>query len=478
MKTALALALILPLAAGASVPSKSAASKAPKAAAKKPPASKASGEKGTKAPPRRELDPAVFAVVEHTLANGLKVRLVESRSVPTVSYYTFFRAGSRNERPGITGIAHLFEHMMFNGAAKYGPKEFDRVLESAGGTSNAYTSNDMTAYYEDFASNALETVIDLESDRMRSLAITPETLASEREVVKEERRFRVDNDVPGMLDEALSAAIWKAHPYHWPVIGWMGDLDAITREDALAFFRTYYAPNNATIVAVGDLDPKATIDMIERKYGDIPAGPPVPAVVNSEPAPNGERRVFVEYPTQAPTVMIGFKVTEAKDPDTFVLDVVQMVLASGESSRLVKRLVYEEELATHVSVDFGWRIDPSSFVIFAELPPGGDPRKVEAVVYEELGRIAKEGIPDRELRKAKNGLRAHFLEEIATHNGRAHAIGHYELLLGDWRETTRTLERYEQVKSADAKRVAAAYFTPKNRSVATLIPTAAAPKKK
>jgi len=467
---ALVLAVLVPVGAfaqGASVPPKSSA------------ASKTAAPKGRapKAPPRRDLDPSVFAVVEHELANGLKVRLVESRSVPTVSYYTFFRAGSRNERPGITGIAHLFEHMMFNGAAKYGPKEFDRVLESAGGTSNAYTSNDVTAYYEDFASNALETVIDLESDRMRALAITPQTLASEREVVKEERRFRVDNDVPGMLDEALSAAIWKAHPYRWPVIGWMGDLDAIRREDALAFFRTYYAPNNATIVAVGDLDPKATLEMIERHYGDIPAGPPVPEVVNSEPEPNGERRVFVEYPSQAPSVMVGFKVTAARDPDTFVLDVVQGVLAVGESSRLVKRLVYEEELATHVSVDFGWRIDPSSFVIFAELPPGGDPLRVEAVIYEELGRIAKEGIPDRELRKAKNGLRAHFLEEISTHNGRAHAIGHYELLLGDWRETTRTLERWERVTSADAKRVAAAYFVPRNRSVATLIPTAASPEK-
>ncbi|HEY0840559.1 MAG TPA: pitrilysin family protein [Vulgatibacter sp.] len=409
-------------------------------------------------------------MVEHTLANGLKVRLVASRSVPTVSYYTFFRAGSRNERPGITGIAHLFEHMMFNGAAKYGPKEFDRVLESAGGTSNAYTSNDMTAYYEDFASDALPTVIDLESDRMRSLAITPQTLESEREVVKEERRFRVDNDVPGMLDEALSAAIWKAHPYHWPVIGWMGDLDAISREDALAFFRTYYAPNNATIVAVGDLDPAATIEMIEKAYGDIPSGPPAPPVVDSEPPPNGERRVFVEYPSQAPSVMIGYKASAARDDDTFALDVVQAVLASGESSRLVKRLVYEEELATHVSIDFGWRIDPGAFVIFAELPPGGDPRKVEAVVYEELARIAKEGVAEKELRKAKNGLRAHFLEEIATHNGRAHAIGYYELLLGDWRETTRTLERYEQVKSADVKRVAARYFEAKNRSVATLIP--------
>ncbi len=418
----------------------------------------------------RPLDPKVFEVVEHTLANGLKVRLVASHGLPTVSYYTFYRAGSRDERPGITGIAHLFEHMMFNGAKKYGPKQFDRVLESAGGSSNAYTSNDMTAYYEDFASDSLETVIDLESDRMRSLAITPETLESEREVVKEERRFRVDNDVVGMLDEALSAAIWKAHPYHWPVIGWMGDIEAITREDALSFFRTYYAPNNATIVAVGDLDPARTIALIERHYGDIPAGPPVPGVVDSEPSPNGERRVEVVYPSQAPALMIGYRVSAARDEDTFVLDLIQTALAMGESSRLTRRLVYEEELATHVTVDFGWRIDPSAFVIFAELPPGGDPRKVEAVVYQELEKIAAEGISDLELQRGKNILRSHFLDEIATHNGRAHAIGYYELLLGDWRETTRTLERYGKVKNADIKRVAASYFTSLNRSVATLDP--------
>ncbi|WP_420806378.1 M16 family metallopeptidase [Vulgatibacter incomptus] len=423
-----------------------------------------------KAPPPRPLDPKVFDVVEHTLSNGLKVRLVESRGVPTVSYYTFFRAGSRNERPGITGIAHLFEHMMFNGAKKYGPKEFDRVLESAGGTSNAYTSNDLTVYHEDFASDALETVIDLESDRMRSLAISPENLESERGVVMEERRFRVDNDVPGMLDEALSASIWKAHPYHWPVIGWMRDIEAITRDDALAFFRTFYAPNNATIVAVGDLDPKKTIALIKKAYGDIPAGPAVPEVVDSEPEPTGERRVQVHYPSQAPSLMVGYRVSAAKHDDTFVLDLIQTALGAGEASRLTKRLVYDQELATNVSVDFGWRIDPSAFVIFAELPPGGDPRKVEAAIYEELEKVAKDGISELELRRGKNILRSHFVQEISTHGGRAHAIGHYELLLGDWRAALETLERYGSVKNADVKRVAAKYFSARNRSVAILVP--------
>lgn len=427
-----------------------------------------------KTPPPRPLDPALLQVQEHELANGLKVRLLVDHAVPTVSYYTFFRVGSRNERPGITGIAHLFEHMMFNGAQRYGPKEFDRVLESRGGASNAYTSSDITAYYEDFASDALETVIDLESDRMRSLAITPETLESERQVVKEERRLRVDNDVSGMLDEALSAIIWKAHPYHWPVIGWMKDLDAITRQDAIQFFRTYYAPNNATVVAVGDLDPASTLALIQRYYGDIPAGPPVPEVVDSEPEPTGERRVEVRYPSQAPVLMLGWGAPRARDPDTLVLDVIQTILATGESSRLMTRLVHGDQIATDVGVDFGWRIDPGAFMVHVELKPGVRPARAEAAIEEELARIREKGVSDLELQKAKNTLRAHFLSEIATHNGRAHVLGSYELLLGDWREAMRTLDRYAAVTQADVKRVARRVFRDVNRSVATLVPTAPA----
>src|SRR5512142_3197642 len=214
------------------------------------------------------------------LPNGLRVRILPERSTPTVSYYTFFQVGSRNERLGITGISHLFEHMMFNGAARYGPKEFDRVLEARGGHSNAYTSNDVTAYYEDFAADALETVVDLESDRMRSLRLTAEPLEQEREVVKEERRLRTENSIFGLMEEQLEALVFLAHPYRWPVIGWMEDIQRITREDCQAFFRTYYAPSNAAVYAVGDLDADAAIALIERYYRDIPSGPrpaPVPA---------------------------------------------------------------------------------------------------------------------------------------------------------------------------------------------------------
>jgi predicted Zn-dependent peptidase len=210
-----------------------------------PSTQKTKSKPAAKKTPQYTLPPALEAlaasVIEAKLPNGLQVRLLPSDAVPTCSFYTFFRVGARNERPGITGISHLFEHMMFNGAKKYGPGQFDRVLESNGGTSNAYTSNDLTVYYEDFMSEALEKVIDLESDRMRSLQVTPKMLESERKVVMEERRLRVDNEIGGLMDEELSSLVWKAHPYRWPVIGWMKDIENIRREDCLEYFQTFYA---------------------------------------------------------------------------------------------------------------------------------------------------------------------------------------------------------------------------------------------
>src|SRR5882762_8591180 len=210
-----------------------------------------------------------FPVEERSLKNGLQIRLLRDNSLPVCTLYGFFRVGSRNERPGITGISHLFEHMMFNGSKKYGPKEFDRRLESAGGTSNAYTSTDVTAYYEDFASEALPLVLDLESDRMGSLLIDDDSLQREREVVKEERRFRTDNDLDGMMDEALSALVFQAHPYRWPVVGWMSDLNRITRQDCERYFRTYYAPNNCTVLLVGDFDPQQALKRSEEHTSEL-----------------------------------------------------------------------------------------------------------------------------------------------------------------------------------------------------------------
>jgi predicted Zn-dependent peptidase len=430
--------------------------------------------KGSTLPKRQEgpvLD--LDRVVTHQLSNGLRVRLLADANAPTVSYYTFFQVGSRNERVGITGISHLFEHMMFNGAGKYGPKEFDRVLASRGGSSNAYTSNDVTAYYEDFASDALETVIDLESDRMRSLALTPETLEQERQVVKEERRLRTENSVFGLMEEQLEALVFLAHPYRWPVIGWMDDIERITREDCAEFFRTYYAPGNAALYAVGDLDPGATIAAVERLYGDMPAGPPPKPVAQGEPPQRGERRAVVRYPSQAAALLVGWRGPAAKAPDSAALDVLQTVLAVGESSRLRRRLVEEEELAVSVHVSWGWRIDPGVFLVFAELAPGTTCARAERVLWEELERVATKGVSPAELRRAKRLLRSSVLHELATHNGVAHALGQAEVLLGDWREAGRSLQQYEAVSPKDVRRVAAEWLDPAKRCVVTLQPEAA-----
>jgi zinc protease len=409
-------------------------------------------------------------VVTHQLGNGLRVRMFRDENAPTVSYYTFFQVGSRNERVGVTGISHLFEHMMFNGAAKYGPKEFDRVLESRGGSSNAYTSNDITAYYEDFAADALETVVDLESDRMRSLALTPETLEQERQVVKEERRLRTENSVFGLMEEQLESLVFLAHPYRWPVIGWMEDIDRITREDCVAFFRTYYAPSNAAIYAVGDLDPDATIALLERHYGDIPAGPAPSRVPQGEPLQRGERRAVVRYPAQAAAVLAGWRGPPAKSPDSAALDVLQTVLAVGEASRLRRRLVEREELAVSVSVSWGWRIDPGVFLVFAELAPGVAEAKAERALWEEIDRVAAKGVSPAELTRAKRLLRSSVLHELATHNGVAHALGQSEALLGEWREAGRSLEQYAAVSPKDVRRVAVEWLEPSRRCVVTLDP--------
>jgi zinc protease len=409
-------------------------------------------------------------VATRELPNGLRVRLLPEPSAPTVSYYTFFQVGSRNERLGRTGMSHLFEHMMFNGAARYGPKEFDRVLESRGGSSNAYTSNDLTAYYEDFASDALDAVIDLESDRMRSLALTPETLEQERQVVKEERRLRTDNSVFGVMEEQLEALVFLAHPYRWPVIGWMEDIERITREDCVDFFQTYYAPGNAAIYAVGDFDPDSALNAIERSYGDIPARPPPLAVPQGEPPQRGERRAVIRYPAQASALLVGWRGPAAQSLDCAPLDVLQTVLAVGESSRLKRRLVEEEELAVSVQISWGWRIDPGIFVIYAELPPGVDPERVQSALWEEIERVSARGIGAAELRRAQRLLRSSVLHDLATHNGVAHALGQAEALLGDWREAGRALELYAAVTSRDVRRVAETWLDAGRRCIVTLQP--------
>jgi predicted Zn-dependent peptidase len=416
------------------------------------------------------LDPKDFPVEEHELPNGLKIRLLRDGSLPVATLYSFFRVGSRNERPGITGISHLFEHMMFNGSRKYGPKEFDRRLESAGGSSNAYTSNDLTAYYEDFASDALPLVLDLEADRMASLTIDDASLAREREVVKEERRFRTDNDIDGMMDEAVGALAFLAHPYRWPVIGWMSDIDAITRQDCERYFRTYYAPNNCTLVLVGDFDAAGALALIEKLYAQIPSGDPLPSVAAGEPPQKGERRAVIRYPSQAPAVLVGFRGPDGRDPDSLVLDLIETALSSGEGARLRRALVYEQELCVDAHVYFGWRIDPGLFEVSLKLNPGTDPARAESSLWAELSRLCDEDLSAKELDRAKNLVRAQLLRGLATSNGRAHTIGQMELMLGSWRAMLDLGDRYSAITAADLRRVARKTFAAHRRNVVTLVP--------
>ncbi len=281
-----------------------------------------------------------FQVKSHMLKNGMKVLVQEDHAIPNVALYTFYRIGSRNERPGTTGISHFFEHMMFNGAKKFGPGEFDRVMEAFGGHNNAYTSQNITAYQDWFPSSAvnLEKIFEMEADRIRDLAFDPKMIESERGVVASERRTSVDNSNQGILHEQLNATAFTAHPYMWPVVGWMSDIQSWKMEDLQNHFRMGYAPNNATMVVVGDVDTGEVIRLAEKYIEPIAPREAPPKVVTVEPEQKGERRIVVRKPAQLPLVMVAFHIPQTSHPDYYTLEILSNLLASGQSSRLYRRL--------------------------------------------------------------------------------------------------------------------------------------------
>ncbi len=417
----------------------------------------------------RGLGISLPATVEK-LDNGLKVILVEDHSAPVVSYHTFFRVGSRNEVPGITGISHFMEHMMFNGAGRYGPGEFDSILEASGGTSNAYTSRDMTVYYEDIASSGLELVMDLDSDRMASLALVQEYLQSEMGVVMEERRLSIDNSPGGRMYEEMMALAYKAHPYRWPVLGWMSDLEGICRKDCVDYYRHYYAPSNAVIVAVGDFDSREALRLIHSYYDTIPAGQPSCSLRTVEPEQMGERRAVINMPARLPKLMTGYHGPPAGSEDLYPMTVLEEILGEGSSSRLHRLLVREEEIASSVSIYFPWRMDPGMFIVRVEMKPGCSTGRAESLIYSAIDSIISEGVTEEELARARNVLRADLVRGLRTVNGKAGKIGRYELLFGDYRELLRVADRYSQVTSGDIREVAGRYLHRKNRNVVTLVP--------
>ena len=409
-------------------------------------------------------------VKTHTLKNGMKILVQEDRAIPNVALYIFYRIGSRNERPGTTGLSHFFEHMMFNGAKKYGPGEFDRTMEAAGGSNNAYTTEDVTVYQDWFPRSALDLIFDLEADRIQNLSFDPKMIKSEREVVASERRTSVDGSNFGVLSEQLQATAFAAHPYQWPVIGWPSDIESWTMEDLKQHFEMGYSPSNATMVVSGDVTADEIFKLAERYIEPIPSHAPPPKVTTREPEQLGERRLIVKKFAQLPLLIVGYHVPESASPDYYPLRVLQTILSTGQSSRLYKRVIDKDQLALFIQGNFGFAFDPTLFTVVAQPKAGVPPEAVEKAVYEELDRIKDEGVTDNEIEKAKNILLANFYRQMKTINGKANTIGSYEVFFGDYRKLFTAADEYGKVTADSVRAIVKKYFSDKNRTVATLVP--------
>ena len=404
------------------------------------------------------------------LSNGLTLLVAEDHTTPTLCYMTYFRVGSRNERPGITGISHLFEHMMFNGSERFGPSEFDRLIESSGGHSNGSTWYDYTNYHEEVASENIETVLELESDRMRSLLITPENLEQERSIVKEERRLRTDNSTEGKVFEVLMSNAFTASPYRWPVVGWERDLDNISIEDCREYFRTYYAPNNAIVVIVGDVDPSETARLMEHHFGPIPRQAPPRAVVDAEPEQKGEKRIIHRMMAELPAIMAGFKAPSYADPRYAAMEVIRSILTDGESSRLYRALIYEKQMATDAYAFFRPSIDTTLMVLYAQAKQETRVEDLESALEEVLAGLTSGGVTAEEVLKARNQIRSEVVREMKDCAGTAERIGFFELLTGDHDQMNAMLEKVDAVTPEDVTRAAREFLVPDRRTVVTLIP--------
>jgi len=388
---------------------------------------------------------------QFTLANGLNVIVHEDRALPVVSVNLWYHVGSKNETPGRTGFAHLFEHVMFEGSGHVAEGDFDNLLEGAGGVNNGSTSNDRTNYWENIPANALELALWLEADRMGFLldAMTQEKLDLQRDVVKNERRQGVDNQPYGRAFETVYARLFPPeHPYHWPVIGSMEDLSAATLDDVKAFFRTYYAPNNASLAVAGDVSPTRVRALVEKYFADIPSGPPVPQVVVPEAELAADDPVVLEDEVQLPRLYVAWHAPRLFTDDDATLDVLASVLTEGKASRLYERLVYDEQIAQDVSAfQDGMEVD-GAFWIIATARPDVPLARLEAVIREEVARLAAQGVEEVELRRAVNGVQTSFvrsLERVGGFGGKADRLNEYHFLAGTPGWVRKDFDRYRRV---------------------------------
>ena len=394
----------------------------------------------------------------YTLDNGLRIIVWPDHDIPNVVMYNFVRAGGRNEYPGITGLSHFFEHMMFNGTDRRAQGEFDQTMEAAGGANNAYTSKDLTVYQNWFPRSALETIFDLEGDRLENLAIDPDVVESERGVVYSERRLRYDNDNFGRLYLEMNATAFSAHPYQFPVIGWASDVENWTQQDLEDYFRTYYAPNNLTMVFTGDVTPKEVFDLAEEYFDGIAAQEPPQAIRTTEPEQLGERRLLVEIDSPTPLLHMTFHAGSASDPETLPMSLLLNILIGGESSRLHRLFVEEEQIALAVGGFQMEGFDPGLVYFYLTLPPGADVDTVEARMHEELQKVAADGVTAAELNKARNIMTADYWRGLATINGKASALGNAEVFLGDYQRAFSVPDELSAVTAEQLQQVAATVF--------------------
>lgn len=410
--------------------------------------------------------------VEFTLDNGLHVILHEDHSTPIVAVNVCYHVGSKNEKPDKTGFAHLFEHLMFDGSKNVKRGEFDKYITQAGGYDNAYTTEDKTNYYEVLPSNYLELALWLESDRMLGFSIQEISLITQREVVKEERRWRYENRPYGSAWIKISEKSFKKHPYRWPVIGYQEHLDNASMDDVREFYETFYVPNNAVLVIAGDIDVKKTKELVERYFGEIPKGPeniPRPQP-NDEPLENEVREVVEDVNAPLPAVFMSYRIPEEGNPDSYALALLSNILSVGESSRLYQRLVYKDKIANEVETFSDTREHPGLFLIYAIANPGFNSDTLEKVIDEEINKIKIYGVEEKELEKAKNKIESALVSARQTVQGKADLLAHYYTFFKNPSLINTDIERYRKVTVDDIKRVAQKYFAEKNRVVLHYLP--------
>lgn len=415
--------------------------------------------------------PPKLAYQQATLPNGLTLIVLEDHSTPIVNVQVWYHVGSKDEQRGRTGFAHLFEHLMFTGSKNVKPEQHTTLLSAVGGQTNAYTTADVTVYWNTVPSSHLPLALWLEADRMATLRVDRETFEREREVVKEERRMRVENQPYGGLAEIVHNVAFRVHPYKHQPIGTMKDLDAAKVEDVRDFFRTYYVPNNATVVVAGDVDTKQVIDLVTTYFGRIPKrGRPIPRDIPVEPPVTAPRRVELEAPWPLPVVVLAHHVTFDGHPDSYALQLASKILSDGDSSRIYRALVYEQGLALAAYGGGNLAEHPNLFFAVAIVQPGFTPLQAEAALAVELDRLRTEPVTERELTRAKNQVARDYILGRTTVEQKAQALGHAAVIHKDPASADAELELFQALTAADIQRVAQTYFTPEGRLTIRIVP--------